>query len=137
MMMETPNFLWALLCDYFLIDQSGKYSFIGVFDRIGAATFPVVQRSFYVAVSMEGDANSSIPALLDVWSPDGTLLISTPESQVVFSAAGRAMFVNLIYDLQLPGPGGYSITVEAAGRPVASTPFDVYLATPSGPPSIG
>jgi hypothetical protein len=135
--MELPNFLWALLCDYFLIDQTGKYSFIGVFDRIGAATFPVVQRSFYVAVSMEGPANSSVPALLDVWSPEGTLLISTPESQVVFSAAGRAMFVNLIYDLQLPVAGDYSITVEAGGRPVATIPFDVYLAPPPGLPSIG
>jgi len=134
--MEAPTFLWSLLCDYFLIDQAGKYSFIGVFDRIGAAAFPVVQRSFYVAVSLEGVPNTTSPALLDVWSPEGTLLISTPESRIQFSAAGRAMFVNLIYDLQLPGPGDYSITVEAGGRPVASVPFDVYLATapPAQPP---
>lgn len=127
-LVEPPTFLWSLLCDYFLIDQAGKYSFIGVFDRIGAAAFPVVQRSFYVAVSLEGPPNTSTPALLDVWSPEGTLLISTPESRVQFSAAGRAMFVNLIYDLQLPAAGDYSITVEAGGRPVASIPFDVYLA---------
>jgi len=126
--METPTFLWSLLCDYFLIDQAGKYSFIGVFDRIGAAAFPVVQRSFYVAVSLEGPPNTTTPALLDVWSPEGTLLISTPDSRLQFSAAGRAMFVNLIFDLQLPVPGAYSITVEAGGRPVASIPFDVYLA---------
>lgn len=134
--MESPTFIWSLLCDYFLIDQAGKYSFIGVFDRIGAASFPVVQRSFYVAVSLEGDPNSSTPALLDVWSPEGTLLLSTPESRVQFSAAGRAMFVNLIYDLQLPAPGDYSITVEAGGRPVASVPFDVYLAPPPGQPPL-
>src|SRR5438552_17690397 len=77
--MEAPTYLWSLLCDYFLIDQAGKYSFIGVFDRIGAVTFPVVQRSFYVAVSLEGDPTTSAPALLDVWSPEGTLLIPTPD----------------------------------------------------------
>src|SRR5436305_15134293 len=102
-MANTPTFLWSLLCDHFLIDQAGKYSFIGVFDRIGALNFPVVQRSLYVAVALEGEPSTVAPALLDVWSPDGTLLLSTPESQVQFSQVGRAMFVNLIYDLQLPG----------------------------------
>jgi hypothetical protein len=128
--MDSPSYLWSIFCDYFLIDQAGKYSFIGVFDRIGAASFPVIQRSLYIAVALAGSPNTASPALLDVWSPEGTLLVSTPESQVQFSSAGRAMFVNLIYDLQLTGPGEYSITVEASGKPVASLPFEVYLATP-------
>jgi hypothetical protein len=130
-MTTDPSFLWSLLCDHFLIDQAGKYSFIGVFDRIGALSFPVVQRSLYIAVALEGEPNSSAPGLLDVWSPEGTLLVSTPESRLQFSNAGRAMFVNLIYDLQLPGPGQYSITVEAGGKPISSFGFEVYLSAPT------
>ena len=131
--METPTYLWSLFCDHFLIDQAGKYSFIGVFDRIGAASFPVVQRSLYVAVALEGPPGSVAPALLDVWSPDGSLLLSTLESQVQFSPSGRAVFVNLIYDLQLPSSGQYSVTVEAGGKPVASVPFEVYQVQPAQP----
>ncbi len=129
--MESPTYLWSLFCDHFLIDQAGKYSFIGVFDRIGAATFPVVQRSLYVAVALEGPPSTRAPALLDIWSPDGVLLLSTQESQVQFSPAGRAVFVNLIYDLQLPVPGQYTVTVEAAGKPVATVPLEVYQVPPA------
>jgi hypothetical protein len=123
---ETPAYLWSLFCDHFLIDQAGKYSFIGVFDRIGAPSFPVIQRSIYVAVALEGPPGGTVPALLDIWSPDGALLLSTQESQVQFSPAGRAVFVNLIYDLQLPSPGQYTVTVEASGKPIATVPLEVY-----------
>lgn len=126
--MNEPAFLWSLMCDHFLIDQAGKYSFIGVFDRIGALAFPAIQRSLYIAVALTGPAGDSVQALLDVWSPDGTLLVSTPESRVQFSTSGRAMFVNLLFDLHLPQPGQYSVTVEAGGKPVASFPFEVYQA---------
>jgi hypothetical protein len=122
-----PSFVWSLMCDHFLIDQAGKQSFIGVFDRIGAVAFPAVQRSLYIAVALAGEPNESVPALLDVWSPDGALIVSTPESRLQFSHAGRAMFVNLLFDLQLPAAGEYSVTVEAGGRPVETFQFEVYL----------
>ena len=129
--MSTPELLWSLICDHFLIDQVGKHSFIGVFDRIGALAFPAVQRSLYIAMSLAGDPNDTTQVLLDIWCPDGALLISTPETRVQFSPAGRAMFVNLLFDLQLPAPGQYSVTVEAAGRPVGTFGFEVYSAGPS------
>ena len=63
--MDGPSFLWSLLCDHFLIDQAGKYSFIGIFDRIGAMAFPVVQRSLYVVVQVriESDSRAGIGVL--------------------------------------------------------------------------
>lgn len=125
-MVTAPEYLWSLMCDHFLIDQAGKYSFIGVFDRIGALTFPAVQRSLYIAVALAGDPGEVAGALLDVWSPEGALLISTPESRVQFSPTGRAMFVNLLFDLRLPSPGQYSVTVEASGKPVGTFTFEVY-----------
>jgi hypothetical protein len=124
--LTEPIFVWSLLCDHFLIDQAGKQSFIGVFDRIGAMAFPAVQRSLYIAVAMTGDPDSSVPALLDIWSPGGTLLVSTSESRLQFSHVGRAMFVNLLFDLQLPEAGEYSVTVEAGGKPVGTFQFEAY-----------
>jgi hypothetical protein len=125
--MTNPAYIWSLICDHFLIDQAGKYSFIGVFDRIGAPALPAVQRSLYIAVALEGEPNASTAALLDIWAPDGSLLISTPESRVQFSPVGRSMFVNLLLDLRLPEEGQYSVTVEADGRPVGTFGFEVYL----------
>jgi len=127
---NPPALLWSMLCDYFLVDQAGKYSFIGVFDRIGAASFPALHKATYVAVALEGEPNSSVAALIDVWAPDGSLIISTAESRVQFSAQGKTIFVNLLYDLRLPAPGQYSITVEANGRPAGSFAFEVYSLPP-------
>src|SRR5438105_8061787 len=73
-LVNEPTFLWSLMCDHFLIDQAGKYSFIGVFDRIGALAFPAIQRSLYIAVALTGPPGDSVEALLDVWSPEGALL---------------------------------------------------------------
>lgn len=124
--MQQATYLWSMMCDHFLVDQAGKYSFIGVFDRIGALTFPAVQKSVYLAVALEGEPNSSLDALLDIWSPDGTLVISTPESRLQFSQTGRTIYVNLLYDLQLAIAGLYTVTVEAGGKPVGTFAFEVY-----------
>lgn len=126
--MKTPSYLWAMMCDHFLVDQAGKYSFIGVFDRIGATAFPALQKAVYIAVALESEPGTQAPALLDIWAPDGALIVSTPESVLQFSASGRAILVNLLYDLQLPASGQYNVTVEVSGKPVGSFGFEVYEA---------
>lgn len=125
--MQATIIEWSLLCDYFLIDHTGKYSCIGIFDRIGVPALPALHKSLYVVCSLQGEPRSVQSALLDIWSPDGTLLLSTPESQLQFSDTGRTIYVNLLYDLQLPRAGDFSMTIEAGNRPVGSFSFNVYL----------
>ena len=125
--MALPTLSWSMMCDYFLVDQAGKYSFIGVFDRIGATSFPAIQKSLYIVAALEGDPESEAAALLDIWAPNGTLVASTAESRLKFSAAGRTIFVNLLFDLQFTQAGQYNVTVEVAGKPISSFGFEVYV----------
>ena len=120
-----------MICDHFLIDQAGKYSFIGVFDRIGALSFPAVHKLLYIATALEGEPHGTLRAVLDIWAPDGALIVSTAESRLQFGPNGRTIFVNLLYDLQLPAAGQYGVTVEAAGKPVGTFQFEVYAAAPT------
>jgi hypothetical protein len=126
--MAQPTLTWSMMCDYFLVDQAGKYSFVGVFDRIGATSFPAVQKSLYIAVALEGEGDAEATALIDIWAPDGALVASTNESHLKFSPAGRTIFVNLLFDLQFTQAGQYNVTVEVDGKPVGSFGFEVYAA---------
>jgi len=127
-----PQFLWGLFCDHFLMDAAGKSSFIGVFERVGAATFPAVHKAMYLVFALRGEPNAVGKGVVTVWTPDSAILLSTPESPVQFSSEGRAMLVHLVYDLNFAAPGAYSVVLEVDGRPTGRMDLIVYTA--SAPP---
>jgi hypothetical protein len=134
-MPSMPQLLSGIFCDYFMVDASGKYSYIGVFERIGAVTFPAVHKMMYIVCSLTGEPNATLPALLTIWSPDDTMLLSTNESQVQFSPDGRTLMVHLLYDVNFKMAGAYSVVVEAAGKPAGRLTLDVYQAPVAQPPA--
>ncbi len=127
-MPSSPQLLSGIFCDYFMVDGTGKYSYIGVFERIGALAFPAVHKMMYIVCSLTGEPSATLPALLTIWSPDDTMLLSTNESQVQFSPDGRTLMVHLLYDVNFKMPGAYSVVVEAAGKPAGRLTLDVYQA---------
>jgi hypothetical protein len=127
-MASTVELLSGMFCDYFMVDASGKYSYIGVFERIGALTFPAVHKQMYVVCSLAGEPNTSTNALLTLWTPDDRVLLSTSETQVQFSPQGRTMLVHLLYDLNIEAPGLYTVVVEAGGKPAGKLALEVYPA---------
>src|SRR5579871_3013219 len=72
---SRPRFLWGLFCDHFLVDVSGKYSFIGVFERIGAMTFPAVHKVMWIAFALRGQPNERAMGVVTVWSPQSEIVI--------------------------------------------------------------
>jgi hypothetical protein len=112
-----------------MIDAAGKYSFIGVFERIGAQSFPAVHKVLWIACALSGEPNAESTAVVTIWSTDDHLLVSTPESPVRFSPEGRTLMVHLLYDTNLPEPGGYTFVIEVGGRPAGKLRLDVYQAT--------
>ena len=129
------EFLWGLFCDHFLIDANGKYSFIGVFERVGALTFPAVHKVLYVVCSVRGQPGGRSSAIVSIWTPDVSLLLSTQETPVQFGPDGRTMLVHLLYDLNFAAPGAYNFVLEVGGRPAGELKLDVYAAPPPpGPP---
>jgi hypothetical protein len=122
--------LWGMFCDHFLIDGNGKYSFVGVFERVGALTFPALHKILFVVCSLRGQPNTEGRAIVSIWTPDTTLMLSTQESPVRFGPDGRTLLVNLLYDLTFPTAGAYTFAIEIDRRPAGEIKLDVYTATP-------
>jgi hypothetical protein len=127
--------LWGHFCDNFIIDIAGKYSLIGVFDRIGAMSFPAVHRSMTVVYALTGVPHTSDSAVVTVWTPQDTILLSTAESPVQFSAEGRTLLVHLLFDVQFATAGTYNVVLEVGGRPAGSMELVLYNATVAQPQS--
>src|SRR5262249_40676233 len=92
-----PTLNWGMFCDYFMVDSNGKYSFIGVFERVGAFTFPAVHKTLYAVFNVRGTPNATGTAVVNIWTPDVTLMLSTQEAPVQFDANGRALLVHLLF----------------------------------------
>jgi len=123
---SPPRLVWGQFCDYFSIDAGGKYSLIGIFERIGAQSFPAIHRSLYIVCTLSGDPDQTGNAIMTIWTPDNNILVSTQESPIRFSNDGRTVLVNLLYDLNFPSPGEYSVVVEVNGRPCGTTVLHLY-----------
>jgi hypothetical protein len=125
---NRTEFLWGFFCDHFMVDANGKYSFVGIFERIGAVNFPAVHKVLYLVCSVRGTPNTRSTAVFSIWTPDVTLLLSTQESPVQYGADGRAMLVHLLFDINFASPGFYNFALEVGGRPVGEMKLDVYAA---------
>lgn len=122
---QPVRLLWGLFCDYFMLDVSGKQSFVGVFEQIAARSFPAQHKLMNVVCALQGPPGLTAPGLLTIWTPDDTILLSTPEMTVKFNPAGRALVVNMLYDLPLPGPGIYNLVLEIGGRPAGELTLEL------------
>ena len=131
---SRPELVWGMFCDYFMVDASGKYSFIGIFERIGAVSFPAVHKSLYLVCSVRGTPQQRSAAVVNIWTPEVGLLLSTQESPVQFDANGRAMLVHLLYDLNFAAAGQYNFALEIDGRPAGEMKLELYQAAPPATP---
>jgi len=128
MTLETPGqprLLWGFFCDYFLIDISGKHSYIGVFEQIAARAFPAEHKIMHVVWALQGRPGGQAHGLLTLWSPDNEIILSTDEAPVQFNEEGRALVVNALYGVRLPRPGRYTAVLELDRRPAGELPLTV------------
>lgn len=123
--LPQPRLLWGFLCDYFLVDMGGKHSYIGVFEQIAARSFPADHKLMNVICAISGPPGVEARGLLTLWSPDDTIVFSTPEITVQFTSAGKALVVNILYDVRFERPGRYTAVLELNRRRVGDIPLDV------------
>ena len=123
--LPAPKMLWGFLCDYFMIDVSGKHSYIGVFEQISARSFPAEHKLMNVVSAIEGPAGVEARGLLTLWSPDDRIVLSTPEIVVQFNQNGRALVVNMLYDVRFEQPGRYTAVLELNRRRLGDVILDV------------
>lgn len=126
------------LCDYAVVDTTGKLSVMGIFDTIGALKFPVVHASMYIAFqTMAVGAQIGIERDLrvEIADPDGKILfraegkVSTQGSNAPLNRVSSSHILRALA-VQFAQPGTHGVTVFLDGKPAKEARLDVALLQP-------
>lgn len=136
---EDPKVCAMLLCDYAHRDPAtGKFTLLGVFDRIHAKQFPAAHGPFAIYLNLT-NLNGSYALLIQVLraedeSPVGETRAAQPI--VVRDPLARVeMAMNLPGGLPLAKPGGYLFRLVANDRPIQDLVCSIAGPAPAAPPA--
>ena len=125
------NIALAVVCDHALIDQAGKLSVIGIFERIWVERFPAVHPRLHLVLRLKGRrteiGDHPVEIVLhnpdggDVLRGDGSVQIGEPPAGVTEVEAGAV----LAFDVPLEKPGVYTFDINVDGEHQASVPVTV------------
>jgi hypothetical protein len=130
----------AVVCDYALIDQHGKISVLGIFERIWVEHFPAVHPRLHLVLRLKGrrteiGEHAIVIRLVDdggreVLRGDGAVQIGEPPAGVLEVEAGAV----LAFDVPLERPGVYTFEIAVDGSLEATVPITVsQIPTPATP----
>lgn len=130
----------AVACDYALIDQHGKLSVLGIFERIWVADFPAVHPRLHLVLRLKGrrteiGEHPIVIRLVDdggreVLRGDGSVQIGEPPAGVLEVEAGAV----LAFDVPLERPGTYTFEIAVDGSLEATVPITVsQIPAPAAP----
>jgi hypothetical protein len=121
----------AVACDYALIDQHGKLSVLGIFERIWVERFPAVHPRLHLVLRLKGrrtelGEHPIVIRLVDdggreVLRGDGAVQIGEPPAGVFEVEAGAV----LSFDVPLEHPGVYTFEITVDGALEATVPIAV------------
>ncbi len=138
------NVQLALVCDHAIIDQHGKLSVLGIFDRIWVERFPAIHPRLHLVLRLKGrrtevGGHTVLIQLADdtgreVLRGEGNVQIGEPPAGVVDIEAAAV----LAFDVPLERPGVYTFEIAVDDARVASVPITVAqmpaTAHPAPPP---
>ena len=139
------NVALAVVCDHALIDQAGKLSVIGIFERIWVERFPAVHPRLHLVLRLKGRRTEigEHPIVIRFLDPDGrevlrgdgSVQIGEPPAGVTEVEAGAV----LAFDVPLERAGTFGFEIAVDGNVMASVPVSVSLmpaATQQAPPGV-
>lgn len=133
----------ALIADEANISQEGKLNVLGGFDRIAAATFPIIHPKMVFVFRIEagyGDSGKAVAVRVRLVDEDGAVLfeaggdILAPEVPPGDFATAYQLFA--LAGVRFPAPGMYKFIVLLGDLPQHETPLVVVQAA-WGPPEVG
>lgn len=135
------NIALAVVCDHALIDQAGKLSVIGIFERIWVERFPAVHPRLHLVLRLKGRRTEigEHPVAIVLHDPDGreilrgdgNVAIGEPPAGVTEVEAGAV----LAFDVPLDRPGVYTFNISVDQQHAASVPVTVsQMPTPAQAP---
>ena len=121
----------AVACDYALIDQHGKLSVLGIFERIWVERFPALHPRLHLVLRLKGrrtelGGHPIVIRLVDadgreVLRGDGAVQIGEPPAGVLEVEAGAV----LAFDVPLERAGVYTFEITVDGALEATVPVTV------------
>ncbi len=138
------NIALAVVCDHALIDQAGKLSVIGIFERIWVERFPALHPRLHLVLRLKGRRTEigDHPVAIVLHDPDGhevlrgdgSVQIGEPPAGVTEVEAGAV----LAFDVPLDRPGVYTFDIAVDGERLATVPVSVtQMPTPAqAPPGV-
>ena len=125
------NITLALVCDHALVDQSGKLSVIGIFERIWVERFPAVHPRLHLVIRLKGRRTEigEHPVQIALHDPegrevlrgDGSVQIGEPPAGVTEVEASAV----LAFDVPLERAGTYGFDITVDGEHQARVPITV------------
>lgn len=140
------NVQLALVCDHAIIDQHGKLSVLGIFDRIWVERFPAIHPRLHLVLRLKGRRtevgdHTVLIQLVDdsgreILRGEGNVQIGEPPAGIVDIEAAAV----LAFDVPLERTGVYTFEIAVDGARVASVPIAVAQmpssAHPAPPPPM-
>src|SRR5688572_26320152 len=123
-----PDVEWSLTCDYCVLDQAGKLSIIGIFERIMAESVPVLHPVLFVITRWRNPGGETFKAQTRIWTPTEQLLVGTNPAQVPPSPLGQHVTIDQFRGLVLEREGQYLVELLADGETARYYPLEVHLA---------
>jgi hypothetical protein len=140
------NVQLALVCDHAIIDQHGKLSVLGIFDRIWVERFPAIHPRLHLVLRLKGRRteigdHTVLIQLVDdggreILRGEGNVAIGEPPAGIVDIEAAAV----LAFDVPLERSGVHTFEIAVDGARVASVPVTVSQmptsAHPAPPPPM-
>ncbi len=140
------NVQLALVCDHAIIDQHGKLSVLGIFDRIWVERFPAIHPRLHLVLRLKGRRtevgdHTVLIQLVDdtgreILRGEGNVQIGEPPAGVVDIEAAAV----LAFDVPLEKAGVVTFDIAVDGARVASVPITIAQmpapAHPAPPPPM-
>lgn len=123
-----PDVEWSLICDYCILDQTGKLSVLGIFERIVAESVPVLHPALFIVTRWRNPSGESFVAQTRIWTPTEQLLVSTGPTQVPANPTGQHLTIDQFRALMLEREGQYLVELVAQDETARYYPLEVHLA---------
>jgi hypothetical protein len=120
-----PVLVHTILCDDVRQEMGGKFSLMGLFETISAATFPAIHPRFAIMNEWSGGRGEFI-AKIRVLAPDRKTVISESEAKLaLFNETQHHRDISLRFNTTFPTPGTYWIEMLLDNVQAALVPLPV------------
>lgn len=111
-----PDLQFSILCDDVRREHNGKHILIGIFETVGAKSFPVIHSALFV-VNRWCNGVGEFKQNTLIRNPDDSVLAEDSQTQIKLSdLKAKHTIIARFNGLRFPYPGEYAIDIRIDGE---------------------